>query len=141
MNNWEKTHNELSLYNLIQKIEQVCMGFDNHKQKVFNLVQAFKTLFLYMQEENDTVEEFGRNFQSLWETVEAFGGYPGVHKGIINGLLSNMARVRDMSKPTNQEIAQTEEDSCKAVKAALLISGANILQYGKLKDKPANNYL
>jgi hypothetical protein len=42
---------------------------------------------------------------------------------------------------TDQEIAKAEDDSCEAVKAALLVSGANKRQYGKLKDKLANNYL
>ncbi len=77
------------LHELIQKIEQVCMGFDDHKQEVFNLVQALKMPFLYTQGEKDTVEKFRCNFRSLWETVEAFGGSPGVHKGLVNGMLSN----------------------------------------------------
>ena len=80
---------EQSLHELTQKIERVCMGFDDHKQEVFNLVQALKTLFLYTQGEKDIMDEFGRNFQSLWETVEAFRGSPGVHKGLVDGLLSN----------------------------------------------------
>ncbi len=49
--------------------------------------------------------------------------------------------MKDVHKPTDQEIVQAEEDSCEAVKAALLISGADKWQYGKLKDKLANNYL
>jgi hypothetical protein len=64
IDNWESMQKEQSLHKLIQKIERVCMGFDDHKQ-VFNLVQAIKLLFLYMQGEKDTVEEFGCNFQSL----------------------------------------------------------------------------
>jgi hypothetical protein len=35
---WERTQKEQSLHELIQKIERVCMGFDDHKQEVFNLV-------------------------------------------------------------------------------------------------------
>ncbi len=49
MDNWEKMQREQSLHKLIQKIDWVCMGFDDHKQEVFNLVQVLKTLFLYMQ--------------------------------------------------------------------------------------------
>ncbi len=86
---WERTQKEQSLHELIQKKEQPCVGFDDHKQEVFNLVQALKMLFLYTQGEKNTVEEFGCNFRSLWETVEAFGGSPGVHKGLVDGLLSN----------------------------------------------------
>ena len=65
------------------------MGFDDRNQEVFNLVQVLKMLFLYMQGEKDTMEEFGRNFRSLWETVAAFGGGAGVHKGLVIGLLSD----------------------------------------------------
>ncbi len=50
------------------------MGVDNHNQEVLNLVQALKTLLLYIQEEKDTVEKFRQNVRSLWERVEAFGG-------------------------------------------------------------------
>ena len=44
-------------------------------------------LFLFMQGEKDTVDEYGRNFRSLWDMVEAFGGSPGIHKGLVDGLL------------------------------------------------------
>jgi hypothetical protein len=63
------------------------MGFDDHKQKVFNLVKSLKTLFLYTQGKKETVEEYSRNLRSLWDTVEAFGGLPGVHKSLVEGLI------------------------------------------------------
>ena len=66
------------------------MGFDDLKQEVFNLVQSLKTLFLYTQSIKETVEEYGRNFRSLWDTVEAFGGSPGVHEGLVHVILSNV---------------------------------------------------
>ncbi len=37
---WERTQRNQSLHELIQKIERICVGFDDHKQEVFNLVQA-----------------------------------------------------------------------------------------------------
>jgi hypothetical protein len=46
---------------LINKVERICVGFNNHKQEVFNLVQALKTLFLYSQNDKETVEQYGRN--------------------------------------------------------------------------------
>ncbi len=46
-----------------------------------------------------------------------------------------------MCKPTDQENAKAEDDSCEAVKATLLVSGANKRRYGKLKDELGNNYL
>ncbi len=69
------------MHELIQKIEHLCMAFDNHKQEVFNLMQSLKTLFLYTQGKKETVEEYSRNLRSLWDTVEAFGGLRGAHKG------------------------------------------------------------
>ena len=46
---WDTVQNDQSLHQLILKIEWICVGFDDHKQEVYNLVQAMKTLFLYTQ--------------------------------------------------------------------------------------------
>ena len=73
-NEWDRVQREQSLHDLISKIERICVGFDNHKQEVFNLVQVLKTLFLYTQTEKESVDKYARNFKSLWDTVEAFGG-------------------------------------------------------------------
>ena len=74
--NWESIQKSQSLHDLVNKIERICVGFNDHKQEVFNLVQALNTLFLYTQTNKETVEQYGRNFCALWETVEAFGGSP-----------------------------------------------------------------
>jgi hypothetical protein len=74
------------------------------------------------------VEEYGRNFRSLWDTVEAFGGSPGVHEGLVRGILSN---VMQGTTPTAKERSDAEETASEAVKAALLISGADRRKYGK----------
>jgi hypothetical protein len=133
---WYKTQNEQSLDNLIQKIERICVGFDDHKQEVFNLVQSLKTLFLYTQSEKETVEKYGRNFRSLWEMAEAFGGLPGIHKGMMDNLMKGIT-----GNPTPAEIKKAEETANEVVKGALLIGGADKRRFGKLKDELANNYL
>jgi hypothetical protein len=123
MEDWKSTPKEQALHDLIQKIEKICVGFDNHKPQVFNLVQSLKTLFQYSQSEKNIVKEYGQNFRSLWDTVEAFGGLPGIHTGLLNGLLSDLHWVRDINNPTNNEITDAENNIYEAVKAALLISG------------------
>ncbi len=65
------------------------MGFDDHKQEVFNLLQALKMLFLYLQSNRETVEQYRRNSCALWDTVEVFEGSPRVYKGIIEALLKD----------------------------------------------------
>ncbi len=35
---WESTQKNQSLHDLVNKIERICVGFDNYKQEVFNLV-------------------------------------------------------------------------------------------------------
>jgi len=139
--NWESIQRDQSLHDLVNKIERICVGFDDHKQEVFNLVQALKTLFLYSQSDKETVEQYGRNFRALWETVEAFGGSPGIHQGMIEAMLKDPTRVMNVGKPTVAEINATEDDATEAVKAALLISGADKIRFGRLKDELANNYL
>ncbi len=58
---WDVVQSEQSLHELVRRIKKICVGFNDHKQSVFNLVQSLKTLFLYSQSENETVEEYTRN--------------------------------------------------------------------------------
>jgi hypothetical protein len=51
--NWEVTEKEQSLHVFISEVEKICVGFDDHKQEVFNLVQALRALFLYTQNKKD----------------------------------------------------------------------------------------
>ncbi len=55
-NDWERIQQNQSLHELIQKVKRICIGFNDHKQEVFNLVQALKMLFLYTQGEKDGVD-------------------------------------------------------------------------------------
>jgi hypothetical protein len=141
INDWDCIQQDQSLHKLIQKIEWICVGFDNHKQEVFNLVQALKMLFLYTQGEKEGINQYGCNFRSVWDMVEVFGGLPGVHKGLVNVLLKDPSWVNNIYNVTPKEHTEAKETICKAVKAAMLISGADKRQYGKLRDELANNYL
>ncbi len=98
-------------------------------------------LFLYTQSEKELVEEYGRNLKSLWDTVEAFGGSPGLHKGMMEALAKDTMRFANAGAPMENEITKMENEAKEAMKAALLISGADKQQYGQLKDKLANSYL
>jgi hypothetical protein len=77
------------------------VGFDDHKQSVFNLVQSLKMLFLYSQSENETVEEYTRNFRSLWDIVEAFRGSPGLQDGLAVAEL----RRRNITNPSATQLS------------------------------------
>jgi hypothetical protein len=94
--NWV-AQKEQSLHDLILEVEKICVGFDDHKQKVFNLVQALRALFLYTQNKKDMVEEYGRNFKSLWDTVKVFGGSPGVYKGVTDTILKAVVPAREVA--------------------------------------------
>ena len=134
---WVVLQSEQSLHELVRRIEKICVGFDDHKQSVFNLVQSLKTLLLYSQSENETVEEYTRNFQSLWDTVEAFRGSPGIQDGLVEAEL----RRRNITNPSPMQLSEAEDMSIKQVKAAMLISGASRQKYGRLKDELADDYL
>ena len=91
---WETVQTDQSLHQLILKIERICVGFDDHKQEVYNLLQAMKTLFLYTQTEKESVEYYSRNLISLWYTDEAFGASPWIHRGLVGGwLLAEPGRI------------------------------------------------
>jgi hypothetical protein len=105
---WETTQKEQCLHILIQKIKQICIGFDDHKQDVYKLVQALKGLFLYSQLEKELVEEYRRNLKCLQDTIEAFGGSPGLHKGMVDALMKTTSRFTDLGTPTKEEMAKVE---------------------------------
>ena len=44
---WEAVEANQWLHKVISKVERICVGFDNHKQETFNLVQSLKALYLY----------------------------------------------------------------------------------------------
>jgi hypothetical protein len=136
---WETIQGEQSLHDLISQVEKICVGFDDHKQDVYNLAQALKTLFLYTQSKKESIEEYGWNFRSLWDTVEAFGGLPGIHRGLRDMILKPITTAG--GTVTAAQLKKAEEESSEAVKAALLISEANRRRYEALKDALANNYL
>jgi hypothetical protein len=138
---WEETQKNQLLHELISKIKRICVGFEDHKQEVFNLIQALKMLFLYSQSNRKTVEQYGWNSCTLWDTVEAFGGSPEVHKGMIEALLKNPLQVANVGHPTMIEKKKAKEEASESVKVALLISRADRNRFGKLKDELANNYL
>jgi hypothetical protein len=60
-------------------------------------LQALKTLFLYTPTKKESMDKFARNFESLWDMVEVFGGSLGVHKGLVNELLATPGQVADLS--------------------------------------------
>jgi hypothetical protein len=115
---WETVQKEQLLSNLFMKIKKICIGFDDHKQLVFNLVQSLKMLFLYTQVEKDSAEVYTRNFQSLWDMVEAFRGSPGIHKGLVDAELAT----KNITNPLPAQTKATQEVASEAVKVALLIS-------------------
>jgi hypothetical protein len=102
-----------------------------------NLVQSLKNLFAYTQLEKETVEEYARNFKSLWDRVKVFGGSPRIHPELVDVELDR----RGLTNPNNAQIEAAENEAVEQVKAALLISGADRRKFGKVKDELANNYL
>jgi hypothetical protein len=123
LSNWQCIQDKQSLHELIQKIKRVCVGFDDHKQEVHNLVQSLKMLFLYTQNEKHTIEEYGRYFRSLWDTVESFGGSPGLHKGMIEALMQDPTKVADVTRPTDKEIKRVHAEALEAIKQPYLLVG------------------
>ena len=71
-----------------------------------------KTLFLYTQTEKNSVEDYSRNLTSLWDTAEAFGASPGIHRGFVKGwLLAEPGRIANINNITNAERAEAETET------------------------------
>ena len=101
-----------------------------------------KTLFLYTQTGKESVGDYSCNLTSLWDTAETFGASPGIHRGFVREwLLAKPVRIADVNNITDAERAESETQTSDAVKAALLVSGANKQRYGRLKNDLGNNGL
>ena len=76
--NWASIQRDQLLHKLINKIEKICLGFDNYKQEVFNLMQALKTLFLYLQSDKKTLSNMDKTSArsgKRWRHLEVPQGY------------------------------------------------------------------
>ena len=88
------------------------------------------------------MEDYSWNLTSLWDTAEAFGASPGIHRGLVKWwLLAEPGCISNINNITYTEQAEAETQTSDAVKAALLIGGANKRRYGGLKNDLGNNYL
>ena len=97
-NRWENTQNNQLLHELVAKIDHICVGFDNHKEEVFNLAQAPKSLMIYSQGEKETVNEYVQSFKSHWGMYSVFGMFPGVHKSLMTNMLATADWAADHNK-------------------------------------------
>jgi hypothetical protein len=79
-------------------------------------------MFLYLQSDKETIEQYGRNFCVFWDTVEAFRGYPRIHKGMIEALLKNPAQVAIVGSSTAAKRKKAKDNATESMKVALLIS-------------------
>ncbi len=57
--------------------------------------------------------------------MEAFGGSPGVHNGMVNAMLLDPKRVVNVKSWMQAKTNKAYTDASEAVKAVLLISGAD----------------
>ena len=110
-NGWEDTQNDQLLHELVAKIERICVGFDDHKQEVYNLVQSLKSLMLYSQGEKDTVDSYIQSFKSHWDTCSAFGASPGMHEGLVNNMLATADWVANHANITADERARAVNET------------------------------
>jgi len=133
---WTETQAIQSIQELVRIIEQICVGFDDYKEEVHNLVKAPQTLFIYSQKESETVEEFLLNLTSLWDMAEAFGASPGIHKGLVNSLLTTPGRVVIPNTIMDAESELAEAETSEAVNAAVMISVADHKIFFPTEEQP-----
>ena len=87
---------------------------------------------LYSQGEKDTVDLYIQSFKSHWDMCLAFGVSPGIHKGLVNNMLTTADWMVDHANVTADERTRAVRETTELVKAAMVISGADKRQYGQL---------
>ena len=128
---------------LKQRIKAVCCGFQAHQQRVYAVVQAIILLATTMQENNDSIESFYRNFTANWDMIEQFGGSVANHPGLIEERAVAIAAEdgRDADNVEAADTARATEEIGEEVKASFMLCMANKGRYQPLKDCLANDYV
>jgi hypothetical protein len=140
--NFEEIDRQKQVHRLIQVIQRVCMGFEDHRQGVYGMVQAMQKLFLHMQEK-EFVSDYIRNFQGLWTTTETFGGSPGVHEELVVQWIESAEwlNANQCTNPTKAHREQAKRESSEAMAACMIVSEASRAKFSSLKADLNNDYL
>lgn len=139
---WDAIERDQTTYNLIMRIRRITIGFEEHKQGTYNLIQSKRRLLTvptysmsHIQEEKESVVDYVRS------TVEAFGVTLGLHMGHLQAWINDTDWIVDPNNPTDAKNERARRESEEAIAASLKVGGANHAKFGELKRSLAKDYL
>jgi hypothetical protein len=115
-------------------IKAICCGFEAHKQKVYTVAQAVVLLMTTMQDQNESVDTYYRNFDTRWSMLEQFGRSLGGQPGLIAEQATEIAEADGRENANEDDITAAEKIVSQEMNAMLMLCMANKTRFEPLQD-------
>ena len=130
---------------LLRLIRSICCKFGDTCQPVWALVQAKKSVYLFLQQTGMYIDEYLKQFKALIATVESHGGSFGDEPGLILLELEGANVGATGGKTLWDSATPHEMKAAKALSrakiiATMFLSGASFKQHQEMKDDLANEW-
>ena len=131
---------------LISLIQGYCCHFDRQSQTYIAIAETFKSVCLLFQRAHQSNDEYFKDFTSLVETLETYGGN-GALGYLPTMIASELQLLCDQTSPPTPITSATDAMKTTAAEtvrskflAALMLSGADRNRFGGLRDELANDF-
>ena len=140
---WEAIKTDDDVVGVMGLIRKLTHSSDDSKQGTVALVEHQLRWEMGFQKENESLDEFLRNFKARADVIDSFGGKAGFHPLVY--LQHKEKKATELSKRiadlTDAEREACKTSACEEWKAALFIRIANSKRYKAAKDNLDNSHL
>ena len=116
---------------LLREIRNIVCGQEAHLQDIWSMCQQIKLLVTEYQKMNESNESYFERFHGMWEALIQQGGSLTNHPGLVQERAQGVAGHGNPVLQRHSDEAQNQVN--EEVKAAFMLSGANLDWHKKLK--------
>ena len=139
---YEQVNRDKNPVGLSEEIRNIMCGREAHQHPTYTMVQMIKMLCLYVQNHDETNEDYKECFDSLWNALEQQGGCLTHQPGLITARAIEIAE--EDGRAANNVLAADRVTATQQVgeqlKASFMLSGANNGKHQELKNHLENKY-
>ena len=135
MQEWEVAYDGQDGIALMQMIRAAVFGTDGTTQSMLEIVQAWKKYMLTWQRENTSLDQYVKDADAAWETLDSLIGPPGLCKKTVEVVLPDGLNFDSMQSDDHTEFSTK---AVEAFKAAMFFDGLNTSKFSAMKANVAN---
>ncbi len=140
---WKTVEQERDTIQLLLSIRGMCCKVNNMAQALYLLVQLKKRLYYFIQEWDQTNDQYLKEFKALANVVITFRGSFGMELMMLKAIMKeqDIKEGEGEDGPTTEQRDKGLEILKNQYLTLLFISNADRNRYKKLRDDLANQYL